>query len=247
MVALLAGLMAAMTATVFDLAIAERFVARAVAVEAHGHAAVAVQEPFSRSGQRGGLVTGELLLGAGVAFLLAGAATFVAPCIPSAQRLWLLMTTAGIWAVVVLPAAVYPPLPPGIRSSLPIGERQLLYLAVVAVGIAGFGAAAQLWTAVHGLRRLLTPAAAIAPAALAFALLPDRGADTSRLSPGLLTDFRVVSVVGQLLFWATLAAAGAAIILRVARDRSDVASSEGDPSLERGRSPRRRRDRCRPP
>jgi len=211
-VGLLAGLVAALVAIAFDLAVAERVVDRAVAAEGNDHAAVAVPEPFSRGGQRGGLVTGELILGAAAAFLLAGAATFLGPRARSPRRLWLLMTAAAIWGVVVLPAVVYPPLPPGVSSTLGIGERQLLYLAVVAVGLGGFAAAVHVWSTRLRYRRLLAVAAALVPAALVVALLPDAGADTSRLPAGLLTDFRVVSIASQLLFWSALAVAGALLL-----------------------------------
>jgi hypothetical protein len=170
-----------------------------------------VPEPFSRRGQRGGLVVGELLLGAGVAFLLAGAATFLAPRARSTRRLWLLLAAAGVWSVVILPAVVYPPLPPGVASSLPIGERQLLYLVVVAAGLVGFGVAVRLW-APKAARIVFALTAAVLPAALAFALLPARGEDTHGLPPGLLGDFRLVSIGGQLLFWSSLAVAGALIL-----------------------------------
>jgi hypothetical protein len=210
---LLAGLAAAAAAIAFDLSVAERVVDRAVATERHVHEALAVPEPFSRRGQRGGLVAGELLLGAGVAFLFAGAATFLATGARPAARLWLLLSAAGVWSVVVLPAAVYPPLPPGVASSVPIGERQLLYLVVVAAGLAGFGTAVRVWTRTPT-RIALALAAAAVPAVLAVVLLPARGEDTSTLPSGLLTDFRIVSVAGQLLFWATLAGAGAAILRR---------------------------------
>jgi hypothetical protein len=207
-VALLAGLVAALAVVAFDLVIAERFVDRAVTAESHQHAALAMPEPFSRSGQRGGLVVGELVLGAAAAFVLAGAATFLGTRARSSDRLWLLLTAAAVWAVVVLPAAVYPPLPPGVASALPIGDRQLLYLAVVAIGLAGFAVAVRVWSTSLPARRLLAAGAALVPAGLAIALLPGSGADTTHLPAGLLTDFRIVSVAGQLLFWSALTAAG---------------------------------------
>jgi predicted cobalt transporter CbtA len=211
-VALVAGLVAALVAIAFDLAVAERVVDRAVSAEGHGHAAMAAPEPFSRSGQRGGLVSGELILGAAAAFLLAGAATFLGQRARSARRLWILMTAAAVWGVVVLPAILYPPLPPGVETTLAIGHRQLLYLAVVAIGIAGFGAAVHVWSSGLRLRRPLALAVALVPAGLAVALLPDVGAHTSGLPAGLLTDFRVVSVASQLLFWTALAVTGGLVL-----------------------------------
>lgn len=211
----MAGLVAAAVAIVFDLAIAERVVDRAVDLETRGYdAALAMPEPFSRSGQRGGLVAGELILGAGVALLLAGAATFLGPRARSAKRLWILMTAAGIWSIVVLPGLVYPPLPPGVPSAVAIGERQLLYLAVVTVGVGGFAAAVHVWSTTLRFRLSLAIAVALVPAGLAFALLPDTGADTAHLPAGFLTDFRIVSVGSQLLFWTAMAVVGALLLRR---------------------------------
>jgi predicted cobalt transporter CbtA len=211
---------AAVVAMVFDLAIAEHIVDRAVDLETRGHrAALAMPEPFSRRGQRGGLVAGELILGAGAGFLLAGVATFLGPRACSTTRLWLLMTTAGIWGVVVLPGVVYPPLPPGVPSAVAIGERQLLYLAVVAVGVGGFAAAVHVWSTTLRFRRSFAVAAAVVPAGLAIVLLPDTGADTARLPAGFLTDFRIVSVGSQLLFWTAMAVVGALLLRREASVR----------------------------
>jgi predicted cobalt transporter CbtA len=194
------------------LLVAERILDRAIAGE--NRAALAVPEPFSRTGQRGGLAVGELALGAGVAFLLAGVATFVGQRARSPKRLWLLMTAAGIWGVVVLPAIVYPPLPPGVESSLGIGNRQLLYLTVVAVGIGGFAAAVHIWSTTMPLGRALAIGVALAPAALAIALLPTPGAETETLRPGLLTDFRTASIASELLFWTAMASAGTFLLRR---------------------------------
>jgi predicted cobalt transporter CbtA len=203
---------------VFDLSAAEHVVDRAVDLEANGHrVALAMPEPFSRRGQRGGLVAGELILGAGAGFLLAGVATFLGSRARSATRLWILMTAAGIWGVVILPALIYPPLPPGVSSAVAIGKRQLLYLAVVAVGVGGFGAAVHVWSAPLQFRKALAVALAVIPAGLAALLLPDTGADTARLPAGFLTDFRIVSVGSQLLFWTAMGVVGALLLQRSIR------------------------------
>ena len=211
-VGLLAGLVGALAATVFDLGVGERILDRAIAAEHHG--ALAAPEPFTRTGQRGGLVAGELIVGASVGFLLAGAGTLLAPRARSAMRLWVLMTAAGVWGVVVLPAIVYPPLPPGVHPALGITERQLLYLAVVAVGIGGVAAAVHVWSETLPHRRVLAAAAVLFPGALAALLFPGNGADTSHLRPGLLTDFRIASIGGELVFWSALAGAGLLLLRR---------------------------------
>jgi predicted cobalt transporter CbtA len=212
---LLAGLAGALAAIAFDLLVAEGVVDRAVALEgAHGdHPALALPEPFSRSGQRGGLVVGELLLGAGVALLVAGAATFLEPRARTPRRLWWLIAGACLWGVVVLPALVYPPLPPGVESALPLGERQALYLATIAAGVAGVAAAAHAWSRRGRLRIPLAAACILAPAALALVLFPDQRPAPSQ-DPGVTTDFRLVAIGSQLLFWSVLALAGGVILRR---------------------------------
>jgi hypothetical protein len=154
-----------------------------------------------------------------MAFVLAGVATFLGGRARSADRLWLLMVAAAIWGVVVLPAAVYPPLPPGVEVELGIGTRQALYLAVVAVGLAGWAAAIRVWSAGGRLRAPLAVTVVLLPAALAILLFPDPGADTADLPAGLLTDFRLVSLAGQLLFWTAMALGGALLLRRRVPDR----------------------------
>ena len=216
-VALIAALAAAVVSIAFDLVVAERVVDRAVAHESAGtsamdHAPLAVPEPFSRRAQRGGLVLGELLLAGGIAFLLAGAATLLSPRSRSPLRLWILAGTAGLVGVVLYPALVYPPLPPGVASGLEIDDRQLLYLVTVALGIGAVAAAARVasrsWRGVGAAATCL-----VVPALLAMALLPDQqAADT--IGHGLLAEFRAVSIASQVLFWSALTTVGALLLHR---------------------------------
>ena len=211
-VALIAALAAAAVSIVFDLVVAERVVDRAVAHEsaAFDHASLAAPEPFSRGAQRGGLVLGELLVASGIAMLLTGAATLLSPRSRSPLRLWILAGTAGLVGVVLYPALLYPPLPPGVASGLEIGDRQLLYLVTVGLGIGAVAAAARVasrsW---HGVAAAAT--CLVIPLLLAMALLPDqRAADT--IGPGLLAEFRAVSIATQVLFWGALTAVGALLL-----------------------------------
>lgn len=215
--ALIAALAAAAVSIAFELVVAERVVDRAVAHEsahasAFDHAPLAVPEPFSRRGQRGGLVLGELLLAGGIAFLLAGAATLLSQRSRSPLRFWILAGTAGLVGVVLYPALVYPPLPPGVASGLEIGDRQLLYLVTVGLGIGAVAVAVRVasrsWRGVVAAATCL-----VVPVLLAVALLPDqRAADT--FGYGLLAEFRVVSIASQVLFWGALTAVGALVLRR---------------------------------
>jgi predicted cobalt transporter CbtA len=203
--ALIAALAAVVVSAAFDLLVAERIVDRAIRAEAHVRTAMAMPEPFGRRAQRGGLVVGELVFGLGVALLLAGAATF-ASARWRPERLWLALTGACAWAVLVLPSVKYPPLPPGIATSAGLGERQTWYLVLVAAGLAGVAAAIWAWRLGT---RVGAVGAVIAPAALAIGLLPDRG--VFGRAP---TDFRVASIATQALFWLVLAAVGALLLRR---------------------------------
>lgn len=218
-VAVIAGLAGAVAALVFDLLVSERVLDRAVALEetARGRHALGVPDPFSRDGQRGGLVAGELMLGLGFALLLAGALTFLSPIVGSARRLWLLVVGAAFWGVVVLPDAAFPPLPPGVESGLELGERQLLWLAAVAVGLAAFGACVWAWSR---RRRAAAVALLVVPTVLAALLLPDQRAVAADGMP--LVEFRAAAIVSRLLFWSALAAAGLWLLRRRAGE-SDAA------------------------
>ena len=219
-VALFAAIAAAAATVVFDLAIGERVVNRAVGLEEARETggALSALEPFSRQQQQGGLAVGGLLFAAAVGLLLAGAATFLAPRSRSVRRLWLLLIGACLWGAVALPAITYPPLPPGVESELAIEARQTYYLIEIAVGIAGFALAVHLWAKLSRVRFSIRAAvaglAAIVPAALAVTLLPDQGAD-SILAPDLVRDFRLVSIGSQVLFWLAFAAVGALALRRI--------------------------------
>jgi len=208
-VALLSGLAAAAAATVFNLAISERVLDEAARRERPAHDVMLI-EPFTRGQQHGGMVVGELLLGLAAALLFAGAALVIGPRTGAARRVWIGLTAAAVFAIVLLPAVKYPPRPPGVESDLAIGERQTAYLLLVAVGLAGAGAFVALF------RRGLRGAAAVAlllPAALAFVLLPDDHGKTA-LPSRLVNEFRVTSIAAQLVFWLAFGLAGTWLLRR---------------------------------
>lgn len=227
-VSVLAAIVAAIAVAGFDLAVAERVVDRAVAVEDRTDAvgAVVAAEPFTRDEQRAGLALGGLLLAVGIGLVLAGAATLLGPRFRHPGRIWLGLAAAGCWAIAILPAIKYPALPPGVESSLELGERQLAYLGLAGAGVAGALAAAWAWRRLRHLRagdRMLAGTALfLLPAIVAVIALPAQGVAASA-DPGLLRDFRLVSIGGQLIFWTVLAAAGLAILTLLGR-RSAVGS-----------------------
>jgi predicted cobalt transporter CbtA len=223
-VALLAALAAALAASAFDFAVSEGLVDRAVRLESatggHAHAAadaagkaLAVPEPFGRKTQRGGLVVAELVYGAGVAFLLAGAAAVLGPGTrrPRRPRRFLLTTIGAFtFASLVLPAVTYPPLPPGAETLRGISERQLLYLGLLALGVAGAaGAAFSLGRPLLRRPERLALATAVLAGTVAVALFgfPGDPLAAPYPDPALLDRFRAAAIGSQALFWAVLAAA----------------------------------------
>jgi predicted cobalt transporter CbtA len=208
-VALLSGVAAAAAATVFNLAVSERVLDEAARRERPAHDVMLV-EPFTRVQQHGGMIVGELLLGLTAALLFAGAALVIGPRAGAPRRVWLGLTGAAVFAIVLLPAIKYPPRPPGVESDLPIGERQTAYLLLVAVGLAGAGACVALFR-----RGARSPAAValLLPAALAFALLPADHGETA-LPSRLVNEFRVTSIAAQLIFWLAFGLLGSWLLRR---------------------------------
>ncbi len=216
--ALLASLVAVAVTLAFDLTVAESTVDRAVELEGHDHGAIPVPELFSRGEQRGGLVAGLLLYGAGVAFLLSGAAVFAARASRSrARTLWLWLVGAAAWSVSVLPALAAPPLPPGLEVDRTIGSRQVLYVAAVAVGVVAVALAARLGASASAMGRAILVAVALLVSALVAVFAFPEQHVLGEIPDSVLRDFRLAAFAGQLLFWLSLAIAGAMLLGRVRR------------------------------
>ncbi len=238
-VALVAGVAAGLVAAAFNLGVGERVVDEAIALEGAapaggsgeaagaeeaGHTHVtAVAEPFTRGEQKGGMIIGQAVLGLAVGLLVAGAALMVGRTRMTPQRFWLGLVAAGVWALLVLPALKFPPLPPGVETVLEVERRQISYLLLVLAGLGGVLLASAVWTRLSrrgapaagasGARRAVATklaavlAALLVPAAIAFVLLPGDEITTA-VANGLLARFRVVSIASQALFWAALAGFG---------------------------------------
>jgi hypothetical protein len=209
-IGVLAGLVGGLGAAAFNGALGERVLGEAIRLEeaGAGHATV-IAEPFTRGEQQGGMVVGELVLGAGLGLLLAGAALVAgAVFLGPVRRAWLILVGAGAWAFLVLPAVKYPALPPGVESTLPIETRQLSYLALVGAGLLGVVLARLAWLRLSAQRRGAVAVVAFAlPAVLAVALLPAEHTATA-IGDELLLRFRAAAIGSQAVFWALTALAG---------------------------------------
>ncbi len=209
-VAILAGLFGGLAAAAWNGVIGEPVLGQTIRLEEAGAEHVtAIAAPFTRSEQQGGMILGELALGAGLGLLLCGAALIAGPSfLGPARRAWVILVAAGTWAFLALPTLKYPALPPGVESSLSIGTRQLSYLALVGAGVLGAALARIAWLRFQGrLRSPIAVAAFALPALLAVTLLPGEQA-TTPIDEGLLTRFRAAAVGGQTVFWTLTALTG---------------------------------------
>lgn len=220
-IALIAAVAGVVLALPVQLTLGERALDRAVEIEqASATHLVVAPEFFSRAEQRGGLVIGQLLLATGFGFVVAAVAIVLSRRSGVPDACWLQVTLGAAWAVTIVPAVLLPPLPPGVESSLGLGTRQALYLGAIALGLATYACSTALLQATRGWAQgvvaILPPAIGLG---LAAALLPDQR--TSGMMPaGALTEFRMASVAGQLLFWAGMGAMGYMLLRRVDRGRA---------------------------
>jgi predicted cobalt transporter CbtA len=228
-----------LVAAAFHLAVSERIVDRAIALEEQaqdeqhtltGSAAEEQPEPvFSRRTQKVGLVAGLVLYGLTAGMVFGGAYALLARRLPGRSRRAQVLALAGIVmvAVVLVPFLKYPANPPGVGDPETLGRRQLLYVACVLLAAAG------LWLAARGVVLLRArgwrPVAAVAAGAVffalwtgaAFLLLPGRG-DPVSVPAGLVWQFRTASLAGQVLFWLAFAAVFAVVV-----ERADAQTAGG--------------------
>ena len=222
--AVVAAVVAAVSVTAFDLTVSERVVDRAVAREGAEviAGALAVPEQFTRGEQRGGLVLAELLYALGVAVIVAGIAILLGRTVSAAQR-WLALSAAGAWSLVVVPALVVPPLPPGATVVAPIDARRATYVAAVVIGVIGCAGAVWAWRRARSRAaavRVLAAAALLAASAIVVLLaLPDDRL-VEPVDAALLRDFRLASFASQALFWLACAAGGGLALRRRGGERS---------------------------
>lgn len=204
--ALLAALPAALSALAVEVLVGRSVLDRAIAFE-EVHAGPLAGAVFTPGQQRAGMVLGELLYASGVAAILAGLLVLGGGRRPPRER-WVVATLAGAWAMVVVPAIAYPPLPPGVESGLDITARQWLFTACAVLGAGAVVGTVRAWRALNGLWRPVAAVALLAAAPIVAAgVLPDQRAASAPAD--LLRDFRLVTVASQLVFWVVLGVVGA--------------------------------------
>jgi predicted cobalt transporter CbtA len=208
--AVLAGLLAGLIAAGFHWLFTEPLIDHAVNIEESLQKSPAVSHeapPVSRPVQKFGLFIGFLLYGGawGVLFGL----------LAYAVRAWFADTGYGWggfflalllgWAVAISPLLKYPANPPGVGEAETIGYRQELFLIFIALSLIGtFGALAADRALRHNRpARVVVLVAYLIYLGAIFLALP-ANPDPVRLPPGLVREFRILSLLGQLLFWTTM-------------------------------------------
>lgn len=210
--ALIAGLIAGALAAIFHLVLTERLIDRAIAIEEQLTQAreAPPKEPLvTRSAQRFGLTVGLILYGLAWGLLLGVLVHFTDARVPewSDAKRGLFLATAAGWSVAIFPFFKYPANPPGVGTAETIGYRQELFLTAMGLAVLGAILALILNTYLRRAGRWARPiTAAIYGAFLAvvFVALPTVS-ETSHIPAALIREFRMLSLTGHLIFWASMA------------------------------------------
>jgi predicted cobalt transporter CbtA len=210
--ALVAGLAAGLTVSVFHLLVTEPVIQRAITLEAQAHGMGQADEAplVSRDAQRVGLVVGFLLYGLTWALLLGATCHLIQRWFgeSSTVQRWLL-ALAGFWAVGLFPFLKYPANPPGVGDPETIGYRQSLYLGLLVLSVAGTAVAAAagryFGRSRPSARSRWLPALAFLAvfSVVVYAVMPGNPDDV-RMPPAVVASFQALSLVGLTLFWAVL-------------------------------------------
>lgn len=204
-----------------------------LAADAHDHGSVAPHPHdedamFTRSEQVSGGVA------AGAIYALVLAVVFGTVYAATRHRLpgrsdlsrtaWLAAVSFG--AVALVPALKYPPNPPAVGDPDTVGERTVQYLALLATGLLLVWALTRLSRVLRG--RLddasriaavsVATVAAFGLALVAFPTNPD--AIDPAVPAGLVWDFRIRSIGGLALLWASVGLALGWLLERAVRSKS---------------------------
>jgi len=163
---------------------------------------------ISRPVQKLGLFIGFLLYGGAWGLLFGLLAYAMRPWfaeIGYGKQGFFLAVLLG-WAVAIFPLLKYPANPPGVGELETIGIRQQLFLGFIALSLIGTVVALAIERRLRRTDRLaragvmITYAVGLAMLFLAFPSNPD----PVRLPPGLVGEFRFLSLLGQLILWTAM-------------------------------------------
>ncbi len=219
---LIAGVAAGLVMGLFHFVLTEPVIDRAIALEEQ--AASSQEAPLvSRGTQKAMLVVGSALYGLAVGIVFAVIFAVLGRRIPGRWPDIKAAALAGVlwWSVALLPFLKYPANPPGVgdpetiyfRQSIQLGFIALSALAVVFAGLA-YWLTGRWWRrpGIVG-KRLVVAVGLYAVLATVLLVFMPANPDTITAPADLVWDFRILSLAGQVFFWAVLGG-GSALLLR---------------------------------
>jgi hypothetical protein len=231
------GVFAGLVALAFAAAFGEPQVAAAIRIEeARSAVGDAGPEPVSRGVQATiGLGIAVVVFGTAIGGVFGLAFGFVYGRLGrlGARATALTVAIAGLVAASLVPFLKYPANPPGVESTLAMGERTTLYFLMILIAVAaaigalivGRSLVAR-WGAWNGTIATVLGYAAVV--GLAATLLPSAPAHLGDFPAELLWQFRITSLATQMLLWLALGLIFGALTDRAER-RAATAGRTLDP------------------
>ena len=209
--AVLAGLLAGLAAAGFHWIFTEPLIDRAVEMEEHLHESLnasAAEPMVGRPVQKLGLFLGFFLYGGAWGILFGFLAYAIRPWFADMRRQGFFLSVLLGWAVAIFPLLKYPANPPGVGAAETIGYRQELFLVFIALSLIGTFAALGVERSFRcsSRARVVVLVIYLIYLVVIFLTMPFNP-DEVRLPAELVREFRILSLLGQLLFWTTMGGA----------------------------------------
>jgi hypothetical protein len=214
-----AGLIAGAIIAGFHTLLLEPVIERAIALEeqhSQAQGEVHAEPVVDRPTQRWGLVLGFIVYGA-IWGLLLGVLLYLSqgwrPATWTLVRYGVVVAVLLGWSVAWFPFLKYPANPPGVGEPDTVGYRQALYLGFIGLSVVGTALALGLFRLLNRPTRASAPgrvrglwviAAYAIYAAAIYAVFP-ANPDPVEMPADLVWTFRLISFLGLLLFWMSLA------------------------------------------
>lgn len=219
---MLAGILAALVATLFARALVEPQIDLAIGYEAahsahdmSGASAHEEEELVSRTVQKGaGLLTALALYGAAVGgiFSLVFAYGYGRFGQAGPRSFALILAALAFFLVAIVPGIKYPQTPPAVGMHETVGLRTAAYFAMIVLSLGGAVIAGKLravlarnWRGIDA--TLLSVMGYVLIVGIGQALLPTIDEVPANFPATLLWNFRVTSIATQLILWAVIGVA----------------------------------------